>query len=511
MAHVKVRFAPSPTGALHVGGVRTALFNYLFARNQGGEFILRVEDTDQNRFVPGAEDYIIEALQWCGIEPDFGPHRPGMDAPYRQSERKEMYKNFAIDLIERGMAYYAFDTTEQLEQMRLQLEAAGNKAAQYNAISRDYMHNSLRMPASEVQQRLDDGEPYVIRIKLPRKEDVRFEDIVRGWVTVNTSQMDDKVLLKSDGMPTYHLANVVDDHLMNITHVIRGEEWLPSAPLHVMLYQAFGWDRPAFAHLPLLLSPDGNGKLSKRDGDKYGFPIFPLQWTDPFTGAISSGYREAGYLPEAFVNFLALLGWNPGDNAEIMSLDELVSRFSLERVGKSGVKFDKVKSIWFNQHYIKEKAAEGLLPDVKQALAQAQIPLAGDDYILKTIPLLKERVEYLPDFATMGRYFYEVPSYNNLEPIAKKWTPEINDFLLKLQAALNSCENWEAATLESLTKELAQSLEIKIGTIMPVLRFAITGVGAGPGIFHVMEVLEKEFVLPRLAAVEQWPARFSTV
>ena len=338
---VRVRFAPSPTGPLHIGGVRTALYNYLLARKHGGTMILRIEDTDQNRFVPGAEQYIMESLKWVGIEIDEGIEQGGPHAPYRQSERKPMYAQYAYDMIEKGFAYYAFDTEEDIEQMRKRLEASKMQPA-YDSVSRMSMKNSITLPADEVKMRLDRGDNYVIRIKLPRKEEVRFHDVIRGWVVVNTSTMDDKVLLKGDGMPTYHLANVVDDYLMGISHVIRGEEWLPSAPLHVMLYRYLGWEdvMPEFAHLPLLLKPEGNGKLSKRDGDRLGFPVFPLQWTDPKTNEVSSGYKESGYYPEAVTNMLALLGWHPSGNQEMFSMEELISEFSLERVSKSGAKFD---------------------------------------------------------------------------------------------------------------------------------------------------------------------------
>lgn len=500
---VRVRFAPSPTGALHVGGVRTALFNYLLARKTGGEFLLRIEDTDQNRFVPGAEEYIIEALRWCGIEPDYGPHRIGPDAPYRQSERKAIYRQYAEQLLSSGHAYYAFDTEEEIEVMREKMKASGNKSPQYNSVSRDYMNNSLRLPADEVKKRLEAGMPYVVRIKMPRKEDIRFEDLIRGWVTVNTSTLDDKVLLKSDGMPTYHLANIVDDHLMKITHVIRGEEWLPSAPLHVFLYQAFGWERPHFAHLPLLLSPDGNGKLSKRDGDKYGFPIFPLVWNDPVSGQTASGYRESGYLPEAFINFLALLGWNPGNDEEILSLDQMAERFSLERVGKSGVKFDKKKSIWFNQTYLKMKTNEELLPFALQTIENEKIsgPYARDhSYILRVIELLKERAEYLQDLILGGKYFFEEPNEYNPE-LSKKWDKSKNDFLIEIANILENYSKsgpWNHISIESTIKEHASSKEIPIGKVMPMLRLAVSGIGSGPVVFDIMEHLGVQRTIARI-------------
>ncbi len=355
MNKVRVRFAPSPTGPLHMGGVRTALYNYLFAKKHGGDFLLRLEDTDQTRFVPGAEQYILDALSWCKIEIDEGLGKGGNLGPYRQSERKSMYRQYADILLEKGHAYYAFDTPEELDQMRERMKNAGVPSPQYNAVVRETMQNSLTLSDDEVKERLDRGDNYVIRIKMPRNEEVRIQDIIRGWVVVNTTNLDDKVIFKSDGMPTYHLANVVDDHLMQISHVIRGEEWLPSAPLHVLLYQFFDWDCPQFAHLPLILKPDGNGKLSKRDGDRLGFPVFPTEWTNPETSETSSGYREEGYFPEAFTNMLAFLGWNPGTAQEIFSMDNLVEAFSLDRVGKAGAKFDFDKTKWFNQQYLREK------------------------------------------------------------------------------------------------------------------------------------------------------------
>ncbi|MBT5977646.1 MAG: glutamate--tRNA ligase, partial [Flavobacteriales bacterium] len=362
MSEVRVRFAPSPTGPLHMGGVRTALFNFLFARRSGGKFILRVEDTDQARYVPGAEDYIKEALEWAGMVPDESPWNEGEFGPYRQSDRKEIYRQYADQLIESGHAYYAFDTQEELGEMRERLKRAKVPNPQYNSSVRMTMINSLTLSADEVNAKLTAGEPYTIRVKIPRNEDVRFEDIIRGWVQVNSSNLDDKVIFKSDGMPTYHLANIVDDHLMKISHVIRGEEWLPSAPLHVLLYRFLGWEdtRPEFAHLPLILRPDGNGKLSKRDGDRLRFPVFPLDWTDPSTGEISSGYREKGYYSEAFINMLAFLGWNPGTEKELYTLSELIEDFTLERVGKSGAKFDADKTNWYNQQFLRSKSTEEL-------------------------------------------------------------------------------------------------------------------------------------------------------
>ena len=362
MSVVRVRFAPSPTGPLHIGGVRTALYNYFFAKKNGGKMILRIEDTDQKRFVKGAEEYLIEALKWCGIELDESVVDGGDFGPYRQSERKEMYLPYAEQLIKNGFAYYAFDTSEELIVMRERMKAAGALSPQYNSVTRNTMQNSLSLSDTEVKKRMQSGDPYVIRVKIPRNEEVKLYDNIRGWVVVNTNNIDDKVIFKSDGMPTYHLANVVDDYKMKITHVIRGEEWLPSAPLHVLLYRYLGWekDMPEFAHLPLILKPDGNGKLSKRDGDRLGFPVFPTQWTNPATGDVSSGYRESGYFPEAFINMLAFLGWNPGNSKELFSMDELCESFALERVGKSGAKFDFDKTRWFNQQYLRAKSKDEL-------------------------------------------------------------------------------------------------------------------------------------------------------
>ncbi|MEX0884296.1 MAG: glutamate--tRNA ligase, partial [Cyclobacteriaceae bacterium] len=389
---VRVRFAPSPTGALHIGGVRTALYNYLFAKKTGGKFLLRIEDTDQNRFIAGAEKYIQNVLDWLGITPDESPWNPGDVGPYRQSERKSMYREYSQYLLDNGHAYYAFDTSEELEAMRQRLTAARVVSPQYNSITRTQMRNSLTLPADEVKAMLDAGEPYVIRIKIPRKEEVRLNDMVRGWVMVHSNSLDDKVLMKSDGMPTYHLANIVDDHLMGITHVIRGEEWLPSAPLHVLLYRYLGWEEsmPQFAHLPLLLKPDGNGKLSKRDAQKHGFPIFPMNWTDPDSGELLIGFKETGYLPEALLNFLAFLGWNPGDQRELFSMDKLVEAFSIERIGKSGTKFDINKAKWYNEQYLRNKSGQELSAYLLEDLSKEGIKINGEK-AEKIVSVMKER------------------------------------------------------------------------------------------------------------------------
>ncbi len=450
---VRVRFAPSPTRPLHMGGVRTALYNYLFAKKHGGSFLLRIEDTDQNRYVEGAEDYIKEALAWCGMTPDEGPGFGGEFGPYRQSERKAMYREYADQLIEAGHAYYAFDTAEELEEMRERLKKAKVASPQYNAITRESMRNSLTMSEEEVTKLLEEGHPYVIRFKMPRKEDVRVNDLIRGWVVVNTAQLDDKVLFKSDGMPTYHLANIVDDHKMEITHVIRGEEWLPSAPLHVLLYDAFGWEAPQFAHLPLLLRPDGNGKLSKRDGDRLGFPVFPLEWTDPKTGEKSSGYKQNGYFAEAFVNMLAMLGWNPGTPQEIFSMDELIEAFSLERVGKAGAKFDPNKTKWFNQQYLRAKS-DAELGELIAPLAKEKGYDVDLNYLSEVSRLMKERASFLPEIVENGSYLFEAPTEYDENTARKKWKEDTPEVMENLMADFNALGEWNAENCEGAFKEL---------------------------------------------------------
>ncbi|MBL7980784.1 MAG: glutamate--tRNA ligase [Flavobacteriales bacterium] len=500
---VRVRFAPSPTGPLHMGGVRTALYNYLFARRHGGQFLLRIEDTDQARFVPGAEDYIREALDWCGLTPDESPWKGGPDGPYRQSERKAMYRQYADQLIAADKAYYAFDTPEELEAMRERLKAAGVAAPAYNAVTREHMKNSLTLSADEVKERLARGDEYVIRLKVPRHQEVRFEDVIRGWVVVHSSNIDDKVLFKSDGMPTYHLANIVDDHLMRITHVIRGEEWLPSAPLHVLLYEAFGWERPAFAHLPLILKPDGNGKLSKRDGDRLGFPVFPLNWQDPTSGEQSSGYRERGYYPEAFVNMLALLGWNPGGDVEVMSMDQLVEYFDLARVHKGGAKFDPEKTKWFNQQYLRHR------PDAELgAQLQAKLTASGIDTTVERATaaavLLKERATFVDDMLE-GRYLFTEgsPLIGNADANAelkKRWKPEATPALEAFIERLEALVDWTPAALEATFTEVLQATGTKIGQVMPLYRLFVAGRMQGPGMFDVSALLGRDEVIARFKA-----------
>lgn len=509
---VRVRFAPSPTGALHIGGVRTALYNYLFAKKNGGKMILRVEDTDQSRFVSGAEDYIKESLEWCGIIPDESPFNGGEYGPYRQSERKAMYMEYALLLVKEGNAYYAFDTSEELDAMRERLKAAKVASLQYNAITRAQMKNSITLSEEEVKTKLAAGDPYVIRLKIPSKEEIRLNDMVRGWVMVHSSAIDDKVLMKSDGMPTYHLANVVDDHLMKITHVIRGEEWLPSAPLHVLLYKFLGWENtmPQFAHLPLLLKPDGNGKLSKRDGDKLGFPVFPIDGEFPNNeGKLEkfSGYREAGYIPDAFTNFLAFLGWNPGTEQELFNLDELVEAFTVERIGKSGTKFDINKAIWFNQQYLKNKPNEELAVYFLNELEKQNITCEKSKAV-KIVGLLKERISFPSDFWVQGQYFFNIPATYDEKTTRKKWTSEA---VLVLREYAKELENIDELTSESAKSTLVTVLErngIAIGKIMQSLRLSLTGAGMGPELMDIIALLGKEEVIKRIGiAINKLPVK----
>ena len=497
---VRVRFAPSPTGPLHMGGVRTALYNYLFAKKHHGDFILRIEDTDQNRFVPGAEEYIVESLKWCKILPDEGiGFADGGYGPYRQSERKPIYRAYAEKLISNGNAYYAFDTPEDLEEMRNRLSAAGVASPQYNAITRQSMKNSLTLSEDEVKKRLEAGEAYVIRIKIPRNEEIKLHDIIRGWVVVHSGQMDDKVLFKSDGMPTYHLANVVDDYLMKITHVIRGEEWLPSAPLHVLLYRYMDWESvmPQFAHLPLLLKPDGNGKLSKRDGDRLGFPVFPLEWHDPVTKEVSSGYREKGYFPQAFVNMLSLLGWNPGTPQEIFSMDELIQAFSLERVNKSGAKFDPTKAGWFNQQYLRMETNESLAEKLKPVLLENGISVP-EEFIAKVCELMKERATFVKDIWTEGKYFFKTPEEYDREAIIKKWKPETSPLLKEWKNILSDLPDFSPLAIEKAFKDFLEAKKTGMGAVLLPFRLAVTGVGAGPSMFEISAHLGRDEVVKRI-------------
>lgn len=495
---VRVRFAPSPTGPLHIGGVRTALYNYLFARKHGGDFLLRIEDTDQTRFVPGAEAYILETFKWLGIDFDEGIEKGGPHAPYRQSERQHIYRQYADQLIESGHAYYAFDTPEELDAMRVRLEAGG-LPAKYDAASRMEMVNSLTLSEDEVKQRLANNEPYVIRLKLPRKEEVRFHDIIRGWVVVQTNQMDDKVLFKSDGMPTYHLANVVDDYLMNISHVIRGEEWLPSAPLHVMLYKYLGWEdvMPLFAHLPLLLKPEGNGKLSKRDGDKLGFPVFPLLWTDPVTKEESSGYRESGYLPEAVINMLAFLGWHPSDNREMFGIEDLLKEFTLERVSKNGAKFDLNKAHWFNHQYLQLRSNDAIAHDIMPVLLKLGYPVKYD-YVVKVAGLYKEKVNFSMEIIKKASYMFDVPTKYDEAVIAKKWNSNVTTFLNNYLQQLIGLRDFTAANIEAAFNETAASLGLSTGQLLQPTRVAITGEAGGPPLFEIQALLGQDDVVERI-------------
>ena len=492
---VRVRFAPSPTGPLHIGGVRTALYNYLFARKMGGQMLLRIEDTDQNRFVPGAEEYILEALRWVGIEIDEGQGTGGPHAPYRQSERRAIYQKEAQRLVDEGKAYYAFDTADELDAMRKRLEEANAPAAQYNAITRMQMRNSLTMKADEVRTRMEAGEPYVIRLKTPRKEEVRLNDLIRGWVNVHSSAIDDKVLLKSDGLPTYHLANIVDDHLMGITHVIRGEEWLPSAPLHVLLYRYLGWEStmPQFAHLPLLLKPEGNGKLSKRDADLGGFPIFPLQWTDPVTGQVAKGFREEGYLPEATINFLALLGWNPGTEQELFTMDELIASFDLTQVHKAGARFDIQKAQWFNHQYIRQQSDAALAPAVQQQ-AEAAGFACPPEKAEKIAALLKGRVNFAREIFTEADTIFNAPTSYDEAIVTAKWNDDAVKAVTAFRDALIPFEGeFVAENIKHTLSDAMTQAGIKQGKIMQAMRLALTGSGAGPML--TMEIIGKEETL----------------
>jgi glutamyl-tRNA synthetase len=496
---IRVRFAPSPTGPLHLGGVRTALYNYLFARKHNGKLILRIEDTDQTRFYPGAEQYIVDSLTWCGIQFDEGVHIGGPDEPYRQSERKEMYRQYAEFLIEQGHAYYAFDSSEELESIREKMKAAGNNSWQYNNITRVNMKNSLTLPADEVKRRLDSGEPYVIRIKIPRNEEIKLTDLIRGVVVVNSNNIDDKVLFKSDGMPTYHLANVVDDYLMRISHVIRGEEWLPSAPLHVLLYKYLGWENvmPEFAHLPLILKPDGNGKLSKRDGDRLGFPVFPLEWKDPFSGEISSGYRESGWFADAVVNIVALLGWHPADNKEVFTMQELIDAFSLERVSKSGAKFDVDKARWFNQHYLRKKTDEQLAALVKPYFENDGIQVDMNK-LVRVTSALKERALFPKDIYNESGYFFHAPSALDIDQLKKKWKPESASVIEKIIERYSTLENFSATELETEIKQILESMQMGVGAIMPIIRIYLTGSLIGPAVFDIASILGKNDTIDRM-------------
>ncbi len=545
---VRVRFAPSPTGGLHLGGVRTVLYNYLFARRHGGDFILRIEDTDQARYVAGAEEYIMDSLKWCGLEPDESPEKPGAYGPYRQSERKALgiYHKYARQLIEEGQAYYAFDTPEELDAMREKFKTADNPSPQYNHTLRKKMRNSLQLDPAETKQLLDNGTPYVIRIKLEPDEEVSFTDMIRGKVTFNTTTLDDKVLLKADGMPTYHLAVVVDDHLMEITHAFRGEEWLPSAPVHILLWRyLFGEDKmPEWAHLPLILKPDGNGKLSKRDGDRLGFPVFAMNWTDPRTNEPATGFRETGFLPAAFVNLLAVLGWNDGTNQELFSLQELVERFSMDRVHKGGAKFDYEKAKWFNHEWIKRLPSTAFSADLLPLFAEKGIIIPDDDLVRplgiapvpdfpflslgpsditgapipdiplfaetldaagtipnrfeKILDLVKDRCPLLPYFVQQAGFFYKAPVTIDIDSIRPKWTDAKNLFFVELIRQLELDQTWEAGALETNFKEMAAAAAIKPGDLLMPFRVMLVGAKFGPHVFDIAAKLGSSETVRRI-------------
>ncbi len=493
---IRVRFAPSPTGPLHMGGVRTALYNYLFARKNNGTFILRIEDTDQKRFVKGAEDYIIKALKWCGIEPDEGIPSGGAYGPYRQSERRKIYIQYIKVLLDRGDAYYAFDTAEELDILRKE----GEKTKQiftYDAQIRNSLNNSLNLSPGKVKEKIDAGEPYVIRYKVNPGEVLKLHDLIRGDIEVETNTLDDKVLFKSDGMPTYHLANIVDDHLMKISHVIRGEEWLPSLPFHLLLYRSFNWKPPEFAHMPLTLKPDGKGKLSKRDGDRLGFPVFPLEWKNPETNEISSGYKESGYFPEAFINILAFLGWNPGTEQEIFSMAELIEAFSLDRVVKAGSRFDPEKARWFNQQYLRAKSNEELaklfMPDLKERNIDADLVMVAN-----VCGLVKERVSFVKDLWDQSWFFFEAPETYDSKVRKKRWKDSTPQIMRELMELLDSLDDFSPENCEREVKAWAEEKSLGLGQVLSPFRLTIVGGSVGPHLFDIIAILGKEETLDRM-------------
>ena len=497
---VRVRFAPSPTGGLHLGGVRTVLYNYLFARQHDGDFVLRIEDTDQNRYVEGAEQYIIDCLQWCGLNPDEGPHAGGDYEPYRQSQRKGFYKEYAEQLVKDGHAYYAFDTPDEIEAMREEQKAKGKHTLHYDHHVRHNMKNSVNLTPGETQQLLDAGTPYVIRIKVEPNETIIFEDMIRGRMEFSTENVDDKVLLKADGMPTYHLAVVVDDYLMKITHAFRGEEWLPSAPVHFLLWKHLGWidHMPEWAHFPLILKPDGNGKLSKRDGDRLGFPVFAMNWTDPKTGELIKGFKELGFLPEAFINLLAVLGWNDGTEQEIYTLEELVEKFSIEKVHHSGAKFDYEKAKWFNHEWIKKLHASRYKPQVEQIFGEKGITIDDGEKFIKVLELVKDRCTLLTDFYEQSVFFFVAPSTIDIDSIKPKWNENKQMFFVELIRAYKLLQQWHHDDLENTFKEIAAAHQLKPGELMLPLRIMLVGGKFGPGVFDISSVIGKEETLKRI-------------
>ncbi len=502
---VRVRFAPSPTGGLHLGGVRTVLYNYLFARHHKGDFVLRIEDTDQTRFVEGAEQYIMNCLEWCGLIPDESPENGGPHVPYRQSERKHLYKDYAELLIESGHAYIAFDTPEELEKMRAENKRDDNTNPQYDQRIRGLMRNSLTLSAEEVAALIAQGTPYVVRIKMPENETISLTDMIRGEISFDSSLVDDKVLLKADGMPTYHLAVVVDDYLMQITHAFRGEEWLPSAPVHVLIWKYLGWKEkmPLWAHLPLILKPDGNGKLSKRDGDRLGFPVFAMNWTDPKTGEITKGFKEMGFLPQAFVNMLAMLGWNPGVEQELFTMDELVQRFSMERVHKGGAKFNFDKAKWFNHQYIQHTDNAVLAGLVKPFFLQSApeaIQVSGE-ILEKVVGMVKDRCHLLTDFWEQGHFFFVTPEIKEMAVIKDKWNDQKQQFFTAWITELENMSDWNHDALETGCNELAPKFGLKKGDVMLPLRIMLVGGKFGPGVFAIAELIGKEETIKRIKSI----------
>jgi glutamyl-tRNA synthetase len=495
-SETRVRFAPSPTGPLHIGGVRTALYNYLFARHHGGKIVLRIEDTDQSRYVPGAENYIIKSLDWCGIRFDEGVHLGGPFQPYKQSERQHIYRKYVNELMASGHAYYAFDTPEELEIRRKEAEKEGGVFT-YDASVRGQMRNSLVLSEDETEEILSSGVPYVVRFKIPENEELVFHDLIRGKIAVETDTLDDKVLFKSDGMPTYHLANIVDDHLMRITHVIRGEEWLPSLPLHVLLYRALHWEAPAFAHLPLILKPEGTGKLSKRDGDRLGFPVFPIEWSDPKTGEVFSGYRESGYYPEAVINMLALLGWNPGTEQEIFSMDKLISEFTLERVGKSGSRFDPDKARWFNHQYLVKRNDSELAQQFQEILKEKGI-IAENSLVIRIIGMVKERINFLSEAWEQSYFFFKRPESYDQKTIRKKWKEDTPLLLKGIITLFNDMNDFLAENIKSVAEAYATNKSVGVGQIILPVRICLVGGPFGPDLFTICELLGKEEVIARI-------------
>lgn len=500
---VRTRFAPSPTGGLHLGGVRTALFSYLYAMKHNGTFILRVEDTDQNRYVAGAEQYIVDCLTWCGISPSEGPHCGGPYQPYRQSERKEMYKQYAEDLVKKGFAYYAFDTTEELQAMRERFKTKENPSPQYDHHTRVNMKNSLSLAADAVDELITNGTPYVIRIKMPSNEIISFHDMIRGEIKNDSQLVDDKVLLKADGMPTYHLAVVVDDYLMKITHAFRGEEWLPSAPVHIKLWEYLGWkkDMPHWAHLPLILKPDGHGKLSKRDGDRLGFPVFAMNWTDPTSGETTKGFKEQGFLPEAFINMLAMLGWHSGEEKEIYTKEELIHDFSMERVHKASAKFDFEKAKFFNHEWIKRTPNDDLIIPVREVLDQGGVIPLNNEQLLFIISLVKDRCTLLTDFYHQCYYFFKAPSSHDLDAIKPKWEDKKTSFFTRLISEFENMREWNAAGIELCFKQLAENMQIKAGELQLPFRIMLVGGKYGPAVFIIADQIGPKETIGRIRKV----------